>query len=136
MNQFEINKKMPHFTIYGRLGTYNDYIHECRNSPFDGAKMKNRDEALVMWNMGDIVEYHFDKVILHFRFFEANRKRDKDNIFAYAAKIVLDAMVELKIIDNDGWKQVENFTHDFFVDADSPRIEVYIEEVGKGRHGC
>ena len=95
--------------------------------------MKNRDEALVMWNLSDIVvhEIHFNKVILHFRFFEPKKNRDKDNIFAYAAKIILDAMVELKIIDNDGWKNVENFTHDFFVDATTPRIEVYIEEVGK-----
>lgn len=133
MKQFEIDETMPHFTIYGRFGTYNDYIGACRNSAFEGAKMKNRDENLVMWNLSDIVvhEIHFNKVILHFRFFEPNKKRDKDNIFAYAAKIVLDALVHLQIIENDGWKNVENFTHDFFVDADTPRIEVYIEEVGK-----
>ena len=131
--QFEIDESMPHFTIYGRFGTYNEYIEKCRRSPFDGAKMKNIDENLAMWNMNDIVAEHFNKVILHFRFFEPNRKRDKDNIFAYACKVVLDALVHLQIIDNDGWKNIENFTHDFFIDKDCPRIEVYIEEIGKGK---
>ena len=127
--QFIVDDTMPHFTFYGRLGTYNEYIEECRKNPYAGAKMKNRDEALVMWNMSDVAEYHFNKVILHYRFFEVDRKRDKDNVFAYASKIIQDALKDLKVIDNDGWKQIENFTHDFFVDKDKPRIEVYIENV-------
>ena len=91
--------------------------------------MKCRDEELAMWNMSDVAEYHFKKVILHYRFFEPDKRRDKDNVFAYASKIIQDALVTLKVIDNDGWKNVENFTHDFFVDAEKPRIEVYIENV-------
>ena len=132
MEQFEINNTMPHFTIYGRLGTYNEYINTCRTNPFEAAKMKNRDEELAMWNMSDVAEYHFDKVILHYRFFEPNKRRDKDNVFAYASKIIQDALVHLKVVDNDGWKNIENFTHDFFVDEEKPRIEVYIEEIKDG----
>lgn len=129
MKQFEPIETMPHFTIYGRFGTYNEYINACRKNIFEGAKMKCRDEELAMWNMSDVAEYHFKKVILHYRFFEPDKRRDKDNVFAYASKIVQDALVTLKVIDNDGWKNVENFTHDFFVDAEKPRIEVYIEEI-------
>lgn len=129
MEQFKVNNNMPHFTIYGRFGTYNEYINACRKNIFEGAKMKCRDEELAMWNMSDVAEYHFKKVILHYRFFEPDKRRDKDNVFAYASKIIQDALVTLKVIDNDGWKNVENFTHDFFVDAEKPRIEVYIENV-------
>ena len=129
MKQFEPIETMPHFTIYGRFGTYNEYINACRKNIFEGAKMKCRDEELAMWNMSDVAEYHFKKVILHYRFFEPDKRRDKDNVFAYASKIIQDALVTLKVIDNDGWKNVENFTHDFFVDAEKPRIEVYIEEI-------
>ena len=129
MRQFEPIETMPHFTIYGRFGTYNEYINACRKNIFEGAKMKCRDEELAMWNMSDVAEYHFKKVILHYRFFEPDKRRDKDNVFAYASKIIQDALVTLKVIDNDGWKNVENFTHDFFVDAEKPRIEVYIENV-------
>ena len=129
MRQFEPIETMPHFTIYGRFGTYNEYINACRKNIFEGAKMKCRDEELAMWNMSDVAEYHFKKVILHYRFFEPDKRRDKDNVFGYASKIIQDALVNLKVIDNDGWKQIENFTHDFFVDKDKPRIEVYIENV-------
>ena len=129
MKQFEPIETMPHFTIYGRFGTYNEYINACRKNIFEGAKMKCRDEELAMWNMSDVAEYHFKKVILHYIFFEPDKRRDKDNVFAYASKIIQDALVTLKVIDNDGWKNVENFTHDFFVDAEKPRIEVYIEEI-------
>ena len=131
MTQFNVTENMPNFTIYGTLPTINEYITACRNNPHVGANMKKNYTGIVMWEMGTIKGLHFEKVILHYRFFEKNKKRDKDNVFAFATKVVQDAMQELGIIDNDGWKNIENFTHDFFVDKDYPRIEVYIEEVGK-----
>ena len=131
MTQFNVTDNMPNFTIYGNLPTINEYITACRKNPHSGANMKKNYTGIVMWEMGTIKGLHFEKVILHYRFFEKNQKRDKDNVFAFATKVVQDAMQELGIIDNDGWKNIENFTHDFFIDKDYPRIEVYIEEVGK-----
>ena len=128
--QFEVDKSMPHFVIAGRFGSYNEYIDKCRRNPFEGAKMKRVDMEHTAWCMDEVASLHFDRVILHYRFFEPNRKRDKDNIFGYANKVILDALQYMSVIDNDGWKEVENFTHDFFIDADYPRIEVYIEDVG------
>ena len=51
-------------------------------------------------------------------------------MFAFATKCIQDAMQEIGLIDNDGWKNIENFTHDFYVDKENPRIEVFIENVG------
>lgn len=133
LRQFEIEPTMANFTIQGKLPTINEYISDCRRNPHLGAKMKRECEEMTMWSMNGIKNLHFNKVILHYRFFEPNQKRDKDNVFAFATKVVQDAMQELGMIDNDGWKNIENFTHDFFVDKDNPRIEVYIEEVGKGK---
>lgn len=128
--QFEVDESLPHFVIAGRFGSYNEYIEKCRRNPYEGAKMKRIDMDLAIWSMDMVAGEHFNKVILHYRFFEPNRKRDKDNIFGYANKVIADALQEMKIIDNDGWKNIENFTHDFFVDEKFPRIEVYIEDVG------
>ena len=91
--------------------------------------MKRDYTNIAMLSMRELYGAHFNKVILHYRFFEEKKNRDKDNVFAFATKVVQDAMQELGIIDNDGWKNIENFTHDFFVDKEKPRIEVYIEEV-------
>lgn len=68
-------------------------------------------------------------IILHYVFFEANMKRDHDNVFSFASKSIQDALQECKVIENDGWKQIVNFTHDFYLDRTNPRIEVYIEEI-------
>lgn len=133
LRQFEIEPTMANFTIYGKFPTINEYIKALNNNRYVGANLKRDCEESAMWSMSGIKHLRFDKVILHYRFFEPNQKRDKDNVFAFTTKVVQDAMQELGMIDNDGWKNIENFTHDFFVDKDNPRIEVYIEEVGKGK---
>lgn len=133
MRQFEIEPTMANFTIQGKLPTINEYISACRRNPHLGANMKRDWTNVAMWSMNNLCGEKFEKVILHYRFFEANEKRDKDNVFAFATKVVQDAMQELGMIENDGWKNIENFTHDFFVDKKNPRVEVYIEEVGKGK---
>ena len=56
-------------------------------------------------------------------------KRDHDNVFSMASKCIQDALIKTNVIKNDGWKNIENFTHDFFISKDRPRIEVWIEEI-------
>lgn len=57
-----------------------------------------------------------------------NKRKDKDNIAA-GIKFILDGLVKAGTIENDGWKQVNNFSHSFKVDKDNPRVEVEIKEV-------
>lgn len=68
-------------------------------------------------------------VIIHFVYYEPNKRRDKDNIDSMCRKCVFDALQEVGILPNDGWKEIENYTHDFYVDQRNPHIEVYLEEV-------
>ena len=67
-------------------------------------------------------------VKLIYRFFEPNRRRDKDNIAAIAHKFVQDSLVQCGILENDGWDYVTGFSDEFNVDKINPRIEVYIVE--------
>jgi hypothetical protein len=54
---------------------------------------------------------------------EANRRRDLDNI-AVARKFVLDALVEIEILENDGWRHVLGWADSFIVEPAAPGVEV------------
>ena len=56
-----------------------------------------------------------------------NKRKDKDNI-AFAKKFILDGMIQAKLIQNDGWKEISGFTDEFHVDKNNPRVEVTIYE--------
>lgn len=60
--------------------------------------------------------------------FEPNRKRDHDNVQAGAAKIILDALQQAKIIKGDGQKYIKYIAKEVQVDRKNPRIEVEINE--------
>lgn len=57
-----------------------------------------------------------------------NKRKDKDNIAA-VLKFILDGLVKAGTLNNDGWKQINNFSHKFKVDKENPRVEVIITEV-------
>lgn len=131
MMQFEKDDNMPHFMIHEGFPTLNEYLAACGRNPKAGGRIKHEYMDIASWSIrSQLRGYHAEhKVILHYYFYEQNMKRDKDNVFAFASKTIQDALQKCKVIDNDGWKNVENFTHDFFVDKSNPRIEVYIEEL-------
>ena len=68
-------------------------------------------------------------VILHYRIYESNKRRDKDNIVGYAMKLIQDSLVKAGYLRGDGWKYIENFDFTWNVDEKRPRIEIDIEEV-------
>lgn len=129
--QYEINNDHKKFIIPTTLPSLNEYLAACGRNPKMGGRMKSQAKFLVNGCIRrGIGRWHTDKkIILHYHFYEANMKRDKDNVFAFASKTVQDSLQECQVINNDGWKNIENFTHDFFVDKGKPRIEVYIEEL-------
>ena len=68
-------------------------------------------------------------IIIHYNFYEPDKQRDKGNIFSFADKVFQDALQKCGVIKNDGWKEIENFTHDFYVDKKNPRIEIFLDNV-------
>lgn len=120
------------FTIPGRLDALNEYTSANRTNPYAGGKMKRVNEDVVIWAIRQHIRgVHITKpVIIHYSFYEKNKKRDKDNILSCAMKFIQDSLVKCQVLKNDGWNEIENFTHMYYVDKDNPRIEVVIEEVG------
>lgn len=65
-------------------------------------------------------------VSVQFIWQEKNKRRDKDNIAA-AQKFVLDALVELQILTNDGWAQIRSIRHEWTVKPDEPGVWVVLQ---------
>ena len=129
--QYIINPLHKHFTIKGTLPSLNEYLAACNKNPRIGNALKAKAKFIANNAIRhDLKRWHTDNpIIIHYHIYEQNMKRDKDNVFAMISKTVQDSLQECQVIDNDGWKNVENFTHDFFVDRQNPRIEIFIEEL-------
>lgn len=62
-------------------------------------------------------------VTVSFVWHERSTRRDPDNICA-AQKFVLDALVALKVLPNDGWDDIIGLTHTWLVDPERPGVAV------------
>ena len=124
-------ENMPHFVIPFTMPGLNQYLAECARNPHAGAKIK-RDNMLLACNS---IRRYLKKwkatkpVIVHFHYYQKDKRMDKDNIDSFCRKCVFDALQKCGVIQNDGWGEIENYTHDFFVDSKNPRIIIYLEEV-------
>lgn len=117
------------FTIKAKLPGLNDYILDCRRNPHTGAQTKRIAQELCMWCAKQQCKAKFEKPVkIHYAFFEEDRRRDKSNVAAFAVKVIEDALVQLQIIHDDGWKYLDGYSLEFFVDKANPRIEVSITD--------
>lgn len=96
-----------------------------------GAVMKKEWQTYVsMYIRKDLRGIKIDKpVIIHYRYFEPDKKRDYGNIHAFCQKVAEDALQECGTIINDNQKYVRGFTADFDIDKANPRIEIELEEI-------
>jgi Holliday junction resolvase RusA-like endonuclease len=123
---------MVKLTIRGTLPGLNEYVTAERSNRYAGAQMKKRCEAIVTCAARSLGNTIFDKPVhMVYRWFEPNRRRDKDNICAFGRKVIQDALVRSGVLQNDGWAQIESFADEFYVDKKNPRIEVQIWEAGE-----
>lgn len=120
-------------TIWGTLPGLNEFIDANRRNFHAGAKLKKEAQFLVVMAARKSLKRWTatGPVWMTYRWFEPNRKRDKDNISAGGRKIIQDALVEAGVLKGDGWREIAGFTDEFFVDKKEPRIEVVIEEVNQ-----
>ena len=118
------------FVIKGRLDGLNDYTAANRTNPHKGGKMKKDNETIVICAIRQqLRRLHIEKpVVLKFAWYEPSRRRDHDNVSSFGRKVIQDALVKCKVLQDDGWRYVVGFTDDFYCDRENPRIEVLIVE--------
>ena len=68
-----------------------------------------------------------NRVVVTFEWREPNQRRDCDNVM-FGQKFVLDALVESRIIRDDGWANVRNIKHTVVLEAKNPGVRVTLEE--------
>lgn len=119
-------------TIPGRLDNLNDYIAAERTNRHKGAKMKADNGRIVAVAIRQCMRgVKIEKpVFMEYAWYEANRRRDKDNVSSFGRKVIQDALVDTGVLVDDGWQYVVGFSDRFEVDKENPRIEVLIKEVG------
>ena len=120
-------------TIWGTLPGLNEFIDANRRNYHAGAKLKKEAQFLVVLSARKCLKRWkaTGPVWMTYRWYEPNRKRDKDNICAGGRKIIQDALVEAGVLKGDGWGEIAGFTDEFYIDKKEPRIEVEIEEVNQ-----
>lgn len=68
-------------------------------------------------------------IIIHYHYYEENKKRDIGNVHAPFQKFCEDALQDCGVIANDNQKGIVGFTATFAVDKENPRVEVKLEEL-------
>ena len=125
---------MKEIVIPYELMDLNTYIKNNRANRMKGAKSKRAYTRLcavsVKAAMNKCLEIKEDEmpIDLHFKWYVPSKRKDKDNI-AFGKKFILDGMLKAGLLENDGWKQIGNFTDTFVVDKENPRVVVEIEGV-------
>lgn len=117
--------------IPGKLDNLNDYITACRTNQYKGAKVKHKNENRVIQAIYEqLGRLRIKKsVYMTYTWYEPNKRRDLDNVSSFGRKVIQDALVETRVLENDGWKNIVGFQDNFYIDADNPRVEVVIREV-------
>ena len=114
------------FSITGRLGGLNKHIQKGKRNPHEYASWKKEQKNRVMAEIGIAGIDPVPACHLVIRYFEKSRRRDPDNIIGGGQKIIIDALVEAEIIDDDGWRCIWGVDSKVLKDADNPRVEVDI----------
>ncbi|MVM54519.1 RusA family crossover junction endodeoxyribonuclease [Gordonibacter urolithinfaciens] len=117
------------FEVPWKLSGLNEYTRACRANRYKGAAMKrtNQDIAALSIRAARLKPYD-GPVRVSITWVEPNMRRDPDNI-RFAAKFVLDALVEEGVLPNDTQRYVKGISDRFLVNRNNPRIIVEIEEV-------
>lgn len=123
--------------IPGRFPGLNDFIaanRVLRGGWSKGNAMKQEDQEVITAYLrkgrsGGLQSRLHPPVILHYTFFEPNRRRDLDNVSGYFHKVFQDALVEAGFLKNDNWLHIVGFSDRFECDPANPRVEIEIEEV-------
>ena len=120
-----------------KLPSLNDYIRAEREriggrGKFltKGAVMKKEwQQYISIFIRKDLKSLRIEKpIVIHYHYYEPNRKRDLGNIHAPVQKFVEDALQDCGTIINDNQRYLVGFTADFEIDKENPRVVVELEE--------
>ena len=120
------------FTIPTSFPGMNEIIAAARGNRYHSAHQKklwtNTAAQCIPRYNGEPLGKLTPPVMIAFDWYEKNERRDPDNIMA-GQKFIIDALVNTRILSNDGRKQIVSISHRFHTDAANPRVHVEVVEV-------
>ena len=118
--------------IPGKYPGMNEFISAGNENRYVAANMKKNNQRIIeLYLIKQLKDVQIPcKIDIKYHFFEADQKRDKDNVSGFFHKIFQDALVNTGIIPNDGWKWINSFADTFDVDKGFPRVEILLEMAG------
>lgn len=117
------------FEIHRRLPSLNDYIHKINHNRYAGNKFKQDIQDEICWEIkAQLYGLKIKKpVILNITWIEENKRRDVDNVYS-TVKYIQDALVQMKVIQNDSRKYVVDVKHKIEYAKES-KVIVELEEI-------
>jgi len=115
-----------------RNKTLNKYINAERASRYAGSKLKKQGtlyaKAIVEQAMVDGVVFDWP-CKLKFDWYLADGRIDPDN-WDFIKKFIFDGMQKARVrgvtfLEIDNVKNIKGYDHDFYVDKENPRLEIY-----------
>ena len=91
-----------------KFPSFNEYVKACRTNRYKGADYKKRIENTISYFLADLPIIQ-KPIFVQITWVEGNNKRDWDNVI-YAKKFIMDAIVALGKLPNDGRKNVKGYT--------------------------
>ena len=119
-----------YFTILGKLSGTNDITRADRSHWAVGARLRKRDKQIAraaIWEAMVKQDARFTRpVSIKCRWIEPDKRRDLDNITG-GIKVILDALVDCKVIEGDSREFVRSISHVFPpIDKRDPRVVVVV----------
>ena len=122
--------EITHVVIAGTFPTLNEFIGalNSRNRNVGNGFKKRLEREIQKQLEVQLTRPLKPKVSFAFAFYEPSKRRDKDNVFSLFIKVWQDALVKAGYLENDGWRQINNYKIEFFEEKAFPRIEIFISE--------
>lgn len=113
--------------IRGALPGLNEIIKDSRANIYMANKKKREFTELVALSckVCNIMPVS-GRSNFEFFWYCKDKRRDKDNIMA-GQKFIFDGLQKAGVIKNDGWGEVGDISHKFFIDKVDPRVLVFID---------
>ncbi len=114
------------------MPSLNEYTASCRSNAYKGAKFKSDIEEAIGWSIrralaSRTLQKPTGAVLVKFEWHEKTKKRDADNI-AFSKKFILDALVKMRVLEDDSRKYVKGF-YDTIIDDKSDFVIVELIEI-------
>ena len=107
--------KTQQFFIPYTFPSMNQVIDNTKQHWSKYSKKKKLYQDKVCWVIRATALKPMESVNIEFEWHEKNKRRDPDNIGGFGRKVILDALVSMGIIKNDGWGQIQSIKETFVI---------------------